>query len=76
MTSPSSRFIWLYYENPSIDTDDEFILIGYYSSQGLAAEAQVKIANSFNQSELLWQFAVSVSVVDRENWTEGFFVGD
>lgn len=75
-TKPIAQVHLLYYENTSIDANDEFILVGYYSAHELAVVAQEGIGNSFNQSELQWQFGVSVSVIDREEWTEGFVGGN
>jgi hypothetical protein len=52
--------------------DDDFVLLGYYATQedALAAQGALKAESDFVKDNR--QFGISVSTVNRDNWTEGF----
>ncbi|MEQ1712460.1 MAG: hypothetical protein ABL908_13805 [Hyphomicrobium sp.] len=70
--------IWqLYMENTSglPEDDDDFVLIGYYSSRTKAHLDQLALEPEVAGIGRKYALNLSISVIDRVEWSEGFMSG-
>lgn len=73
VASSGDQLFLAYCENENVD--DDFILIGYYSTRTLAEQAASR-TNMLVPTRKRYVCDVSISTVNRDNWVDGFGPAD